>query len=87
MEKPKDFIPDIFIACKKGKLPSVQWLIEKQNVDINIKDGHEQTPLHKACVSNQLPIVEYLISKGANVNSRTIFGDYSIHYVNRKTKC
>ena len=27
----------IFKACKEGKLTSVQWLIEKENVDINIK--------------------------------------------------
>ena len=28
---------DIFKACKEGKLKSVQWLIEKENVDKNIR--------------------------------------------------
>ena len=36
-EKPKDYEPNIFKACKEGKLTSVQWLIEKENVDKNKK--------------------------------------------------
>ena len=34
-EKPTNYISDIFRACRKGNLPSVQWLIEKENVDKN----------------------------------------------------
>ena len=32
-EKPKDYEKDIFKACEEGKLTSVQWLIEQENVD------------------------------------------------------
>ena len=34
-EKPTDYISDIFLACEKGNLPSVQWLIEKESVNKN----------------------------------------------------
>ena len=122
-KKPKNFEPDIFIACKEGKFTSVQWLIEKENIDknkrveetdynnglyegeapihiasknghllivqylidqqnvnIDIKGGYyEQTPLHYACEKGHLPIAEYLISKGANINAKDVFGDYVIH--------
>ena len=68
-EKEEENKEDIFEACEKGKLASVQWLIEKQNVDKDIKDREEKTPLHYACLEGHLPIVEYLISKGANIEA------------------
>ena len=121
LEKPKDFETNIFKACKEGKLSSVQWLIEKENVYKNIKvektcddlfegdtpihiasyNGHhsivqyfiekqhvevdikgwaEKTPLHYACQNGHLPIVEYLISNGSDANTKYTFGDYAIHF-------
>ena len=77
--KPNDFEPDIFKACKEAKLLSVRYLIEHQNVDIDIKDEYRRTPLHWACEKGHLPIVEYLISKGANVNERDRLGNFVIH--------
>ena len=74
----------IHIACKNGHLPVVQYLIEQQKFDINIKGFQEKTPLHYACEKDHLPIVEYLISKGANINAKDRGGDYVIHYACRK---
>ena len=62
-EKPKDFEPDIFKACKEGKLKSVQWLIEKEKINKNQKDEKGNTPIHIACTRGHLPIVQYLIEK------------------------
>ena len=60
-EKPKDFESDIFKACKEGKLASVQWLIEKENIDKNIRDKFHNTPIHIASLNGHLQIVQYLI--------------------------
>ena len=71
-EKPEDFESDIFKACKEGKLTSVQWLIEKENVDKNKRiektDSNndlwkDDTPIHIASMNGHLPIVQYLIEK------------------------
>ena len=70
-EKPEDYEPNIFEACKKGKLTSVQLLIEKENEDKNkkvTKPDYEDywendTPIHIACRFGHLPIVQYLIEK------------------------
>ena len=51
----------IHIACEKGHLPIVKYLIEKQKVHIDIKRYVEYTPLHYACQFGHLRIVEYLI--------------------------
>ena len=62
-EKPIDFEPDIFKACREGKLTSVQWLLEKENEDKNKKDKYDNTPIHIATENCHLEIVEYLIKK------------------------
>ena len=122
-EKPKDYEPDIFKACKEGKMPSVYWLIEKekedqnkkveeehrllniykndtpihiasqnghllivqyliekQNVDKDIKGHSNRTPLHYASQGGHLPIVEYLLSKGADIGATDKEGKTALHY-------
>ena len=70
----------IHIASINGHLPIVEYLIEKQQVDIEIKGKNKITPLHYACQYGHLPIVEYLISKGANIVAKDESGNYVIHY-------
>ena len=60
-QKPKDYEPDIHKACSLGKFKSVQYMIEWENVDANLKDINGKTPLHYACEKCHIPIVEYLI--------------------------
>ena len=102
LEKPKDFEQNILLACVDGKLSSVRWICEKENIVYNKKEGTDapihiasrnghlqivqyfiennifqidikgsngRTPLHYACLNGRLPIVEYLISKDATIDS------------------
>ena len=69
----------IHYATKNGYLNIVQYLIEKANVDINSYNGNWETPFYLACESGHLPIVEYLISKGADVSAKDANGDCAIH--------
>ena len=73
----------LHIASMNGQLPIVKYLIEKQKVDIDINGYNDKTPLHYACENDYLQIIEYLISKGANVNVKDYLGDYVIHYASR----
>ena len=61
-EKPNDFEPDIIKASILGKLSSVQWLIEKENIDKNTRVEEDDilygfykgdTPIHIAATINQ----------------------------------
>jgi uncharacterized protein len=61
------------VAIEDGDLDAVKALIEDDGagVDTPIEYGeHSITPLMKASWDGDLPIVEYLIGKGANVNAR-----------------
>ena len=61
------------VAIEDGDLDAVAYLIEEDGaaVDTPIDYGeHSITPLLKASWDGDLPIVEYLIKKGANVDAR-----------------
>ena len=69
-EKPEDFESDIFKACKEGKLTSVRWLIEKENVDKNkkvekniIDFSENDTLIHIAAANNHIFICQYLLEQ------------------------
>ena len=49
--KPKQFEQNIFKACKNGDFTSFQWLIEKENIDKNIKVTDE--------IANPPPFVQF----------------------------
>ena len=51
----------IHVASQNGHLLIVKYLIEKQNVDKNIKGNCQRTPLHYACSNGHLLIVKYFI--------------------------
>ena len=61
-------------------------LIEKQNVDTDIKGHWEKTPLHYACWKGHLPIVEYLISKGADIEAEDMDEATPLHYASEGSK-
>jgi ankyrin repeat protein len=61
------------VAIEDGDLEAVTALIEEEHapVDTPIEYGeHSITPLQKASWDGDLPIVQYLIGKGANVDAR-----------------
>ena len=70
----------IHIATKYGHLQIVQYLIEKQNVDKESKGYYDQTPLHYACWKGNLPIVEFLISNGANIEAQNLLDWTALHF-------
>ncbi|MBA2709463.1 MAG: ankyrin repeat domain-containing protein [Tatlockia sp.] len=58
----------IHIAAKLGYLDVVKALIDNRPLLLEQTDAYGQTPLYWAALSGQTDIVDYLISKGANVN-------------------
>jgi hypothetical protein len=50
-------------------LPAVQFLIEEMGADPNERDGWGYTPLHYAASRGDNELIEYLVSKGAEVTA------------------
>jgi ankyrin repeat protein len=62
----------IFHAAKQGSVQDVGYFLEEKNIDVNIieKSGDGFTPLHWASTNANIEVVEFLVSKGANVNAK-----------------
>ena len=67
-DKGGDYV--IHTATKGDLLTIILDIIDKQNIDINIKRYCENTPLHYACRNSDFRIALYLISKGANAKDK-----------------
>jgi ankyrin repeat protein len=60
-------VPNNFMA-------SVKFLVEEMGADVNLPDSWGYTPLHYAAVRGDNALIEYLVSKGANVKAVTRLG-------------
>jgi adenylate kinase len=79
-EKPVDIAVSVHHACLGDNLEQVRKFIETENVDVNIPIARIEcpphskgilkraTPLHCASLAGNIPIVEYLISYGAQLD-------------------
>jgi hypothetical protein len=55
-------------------LPAVKFLVEEHGADVNQPDGWGYTPLHYAAVRGDNALIQYLVSKGANVKAVSRLG-------------
>jgi ankyrin repeat protein len=60
-------VPDQF-------LPAVKYLVEEQGADVNLADSWGYRPLHYAASRGDNELIEYLVSKGADVKAITRLG-------------
>jgi len=52
-----------------GMLPAVKYLVDELHADVNAPDATGNTPLHNAASRGDNAMIEYLISKGANLKA------------------
>ncbi|XP_067212534.1 protein fem-1 homolog A isoform X3 [Linepithema humile] len=78
VSRMKDGCAPLFIACKRGHVEIVEYLITKCDADIEQRGKYEvpddrsvhcATPLWCAAVSGNLEVIKCLISHGADVNA------------------
>ena len=67
----------LHIAACEGHLQILEYLIEKQKADVNMKGFLEKTPLHYACEKGDLEVTKYLVSKKADLNAKDIYNEYT----------
>lgn len=65
----------LFNLCKKGDLNKVKNLIEIEDVDLNLRDKWDSTPLYYACLCGHIELVQYLLSNGARCDANTFDGE------------
>lgn len=65
-------------AAAGGSFEIVRYLVEELHTDVNILDANQVTALHFASGRGFLPIVEFLLQQGADVQLRTNAGSTPI---------
>ena len=56
-------------ACRRGDLSAVAELVRSNSKLVTRADGIGITPLHRASAANHLPLVRFLLARGALVNA------------------
>jgi ankyrin repeat protein len=73
---------EIHDAVDAGDLNKVKALLETDPNLLESKDNDGSTPLHIACLQNQVAVANFLIDKGANVNARDNWNHTPLHNAN-----
>ncbi len=76
---------EIHDAVRKGDLARVKAILEKNPGVINETDKEKQTPLHIATISNNLKLVDLLISRGADIKARDNKNRTPLYWAARET--
>ncbi len=71
---------DIHKAAAQGDLDKIKEVLEKNPELLDEKDVQGNTPLTLAANSGQKEVVEYLITKGADLNSTNTYRYTPLHY-------
>ena len=70
----------IGIHIKKHKISIINKYLTEENADIEAGDKDQETPLHRACQSGNLSIVQYLIEEGANIEAKDYRKRTPLHF-------
>ncbi|CAO1635991.1 unnamed protein product [Jaminaea pallidilutea] len=66
-------------AAKTGKLDVLRWLVEEAGALVEIEDREGETALHKAALAGRLPVISYLLAKGAAADTADADGWTPLH--------
>uniref|UniRef100_A0A0B7A6G1 BTB domain-containing protein n=1 Tax=Arion vulgaris TaxID=1028688 RepID=A0A0B7A6G1_9EUPU len=72
-------IQDLFNACKSGDIQRLQYLVEMKEVEVDVRDKWDSTPLYYACLCGHREIVEYLLEKGVKCEANTFDGERCLY--------
>jgi len=59
---------NIWVAAGDGDLDQVKYLVQAKGISPNTPDEYSYTPMHAAASYGHIDVLEYLISKGGDVN-------------------
>jgi ankyrin repeat protein len=61
------FVANVHRFVEGNWLPVVKYLVEEGHADVNARDVNGETPLHNAAARGDNELIQYLVSKGADV--------------------
>ena len=65
-----------------GMLAAVKYLVDELHADVNVRDADGNTALHNAAARGDNEMIEYLVSKGADVTLVNRTGQTTVDMAN-----
>jgi ankyrin repeat protein len=65
-----------------GWMPAIRYLVEELGADVNARDNNGHTPLHHAAARGDNEMIQYLVSKGADVRAVSRRGQTTVDMAN-----
>ena len=53
----------LHMACEKGHLDLVKYLVEQKNANISALDNNDNTILHLACFHDNMPVIKFIVEE------------------------
>ena len=69
----------LHVACRKGTLKVISFLVNEMKCDVNIPNANEEMPLHIACCSYGTSLETIQLMRRCNPNAQTKCGDTPLH--------
>ncbi|CAF0921302.1 unnamed protein product [Didymodactylos carnosus] len=66
---------DLIQSVRRGNVDRVRYLVDQREVELNIRDEWDSTPLYYACLCGHYEVVEYLLQNGARCEPNTFDGE------------
>lgn len=73
----------IHLAAREGHVETLGYILEQTSIPIDAQTCDGWTPFHYAVNNGYLAAVEFLLSKGANINAVDKFGRSALHWAVR----
>ena len=78
-DPPKNLETNVNDSVEKGNIESLRYLIDVANESLEIDHPEKQTLLHIACIYGHIPIIQYLVKKGFDINAPSTIGETPLH--------
>lgn len=82
-EKNAEGLTALHYACDRGYIDIAKMLVEN-GASVNVEDPCGDTPLHMAAYSEQMEVIDYLLTVGANINKKNEDGLTMQDILNKK---
>lgn len=70
---------ELFICCRRGDLQKLKYLVEQKEIELNVRDKWDSTPLYYACLCGHKDVVKYLLENGARCEANTFDGERCLY--------
>lgn len=72
-------IYQLFKYSRTGNVTKLRQLVEEEDIDVNIRDEWDSTPLYYACLCGHEKLVNYLLENGAKCQANSFDGERCLY--------